>query len=262
VKNREGLQFLMPDGRAGDGTLAVRGRFWAMKNFQNKLLTSLPRVEHESVSAAFEKVELARYEVLYEPDARITHVYFPDTAVISQIVALPEGTNVEGAMIGSEGVVGAGGALTNRHSFTRQMIQAGGTAHRVSSQRFVAIYESCPDLRMRILTYGDVFTAHLMQAIACNVNHDATERFARFLLELHNRGKSTELGLTHEYMAMLIGVSRPTLTMLMRSFEAAQLVRGRRGGVLILDTSGLQEIACSCYQLIQRAYAHSDPPFD
>jgi Crp-like helix-turn-helix domain len=220
----------------------------------NILLAHLPSQEAEAVDSAFEAIEVGRYFVLAEHDAPITHIYFPDTAVVSQIVALPEGSNVEAAMIGCEGAVGIGGGMAGGRWFARQLVQVPGEVRRATRAQFTDLFDRCPELRKRILVYRDVFAAQLQQSIACSIKHSAEERFARFVLEMCSRGGGNEMSITHEYMAMLIGIGRPTVTLLMRSFEAANLVRGRRGGITVMDHEGLQAISCSCFATIRDVY--------
>ena len=222
--------------------------------YRNFILASMPSNEAARATPLMRRVRLERSAILFDAGSRIEDIYFPETCVVSLIVGLPDGRAIEAATVGHEGAAGVGGVLAREFSFTRQIIQIAGLAHVATRKNFLQMHDDCPSLDNRLAAYRDAFAAQILQSTACNASHSAAERFARWLLEMLTRSSSPNLLMTHDAMALLIGTSRPTLTLLVRDFEAAGLVRSRRGGLTILDESGLRETACPCFELVREVY--------
>lgn len=223
----------------------------------NSILASLQKADRDRILSRLEHVTLARQHILFESGQPIDHIYFPETCVVSLIIELPDGREVEGAMIGREGVAGIGGLNAKNTSYTRQQIQVAGSAHRASRAVLRELETEFPDVEHVVAAYRDAFAALLLQTIACQSVHTAEERLARNLLETIDRSGTLDVPITHEILGIMVGVGRPTITLLVRAFEAAQLVRTRRGGMTILDKPGLQEISCPCYELARQVFVRA-----
>lgn len=181
-------------------------------------------------------------------------VLFPTTGLISMIVTDREGSSVEVAVIGNEGVAGLGGVLSAGASFSRQVIQLPTHGIRIDRSAFLSSVNRSPCLRALLAQYTAAFTVHLMQTSACNACHNADQRLARWILLVADRSGLTSLPFTQDAMAELVGVRRPTVTLVMRGMQAAGLVEHRRGVLAIIDRAGLEQIACECYGIIRSAY--------
>ena len=216
---------------------------------RNLVLAGLPSQELQVLSRHLQWQELERNRRLFGPGERIDYIYLPETCVVSLVIELPDGREVDGATIGYEGAVGVGGCFAHEHSYPRQMVQIQGGAHAIRQNLFMGLFESCPTLARRVSSFRDAFSAQMLQSIACNALHTLEERFARALLEINDRSASDEIALTHEQLAVTIGASRPSITLLVRSFEGAGLVRSRRGGLIIRDRAGLEQVACACHAM-------------
>jgi CRP-like cAMP-binding protein len=203
---------------------------------------------------AISEVGLAASEVLFEPGAPITHLYFPLTGVVSLIVVGDDGGDVEAATIGNEGVVGLGGLLAQDVSFTRQVVQMGGTATRIAREPFLKAVNQSQRMRVLLAAHADAFTAQLLQSAACNARHDAEQRLARWLLTVADRSGLQQLPFTQHAIAGMLGVQRPTVTLAARMMQSSGLIEARRGTLAIKDRTGLEEIACECYRIIRQAY--------
>jgi CRP-like cAMP-binding protein len=119
----------------------------------------------------------------------------------------------------------------------------------ISREGILELQGTCPVFADRLAAYRDVFAAYVLQSLACALAHGAHERLARLLLQLQDRTSSANIALTHDALAAIVGTSRPTMSLLVRSFETANLVNTRRGGVTVVDRDGLERNACSCYRV-------------
>ena len=221
---------------------------------QNRLLALLAEGDLKPLVPEMQTIAFEPPMVLYEPHAPITHVYFPLTGIISMIVVGEDGGDVEAATIGNEGVAGLGGLLSGDVSFSRQVVQMGGTAVRIARGPFLKAANQSRRMRGLLAAHTDAFTAQLMQSASCNARHDVEQRLARWLLTLADRSGRTSLPFIHHAAAAMLGVQRPTVTLAARMMQTAKLIDYRRGTLEILDRTGLTEIACECYGIIRSTY--------
>ena len=205
----------------------------------------------------FEDVVLEQHQVLFQADAPITHVYFPSEGVVSLQVLGSDGGVVEAATIGNEGMVGLGGLLAGDVSFTRQLVQLPGRAARIPRETFLAAASRSASLRSLLASHADAFTAHVLQTSACNAQHSTEERMARWLLMAFDRCGTERINLTHDDLAVAFGVRRPTVTLVVRSLQAAQILETTRRAIAVIDRPGLEQISCECYQATRRNYARA-----
>ena len=221
---------------------------------QNRFLALLADGDLKPLVPDMEEVALEASAVLYEPNAPIGHVYFPLSGIISLIVAGEGGDDMEAATIGNEGVIGLGGLLAGDVSFSRQVVQMSGTGMRIARAPFLKVVNQSVRMRRLLAAHADAFTAQLMQSAACSARHDAEQRLARWLLTVTDRSGSSALPFTHNVIAAMLGVQRPTVTLAALMMQSAGLIDTRRGSLLVLDRSGLMDVACECYEIIRRYY--------
>ena len=201
-----------------------------------------------------EDIALERDQVLFQVDEPISHVYFPHEGVVSLQVHGADGAVVEAATIGNEGMVGLGGLLANDVSYTRQLVQLPGPAARVARDAFLAAVNRSATLRGFLASHADAFAAQVLQTSACNAQHSTEERMARWLLMAFDRCGTDRINLTHDDLAVAFGVRRPTVTLIVRSLQAAQILDTTRGTIAVIDRPGLEQISCDCYQAIKKNY--------
>ena len=201
-----------------------------------------------------EDVELKHAMVIFEPNQLITHIYFPLTGIVSLIVVGRDGSGVEAATIGNEGVVGLGGLLASDVSFTRQIVQMAGHGVRIARTPFLTAVNQSRRLRAQLAGHADAFTAHLIQSAACNARHDVEQRLARWLLTAADRSGENSLPITHSALAVMLAVQRPTVTLTARMMQRANFIDYRRGVLTITDRPGLLSLACECYRIVNSTY--------
>jgi CRP-like cAMP-binding protein len=215
----------------------------------NGLLRALPLEEYERLLLQLTPVRLRLKQMLVEPDVPITDVYFVRDGVGSMIATEQEGGDIEVGTIGCEGFVGLPvlhGADTMPY---RVMVQVEGDAWRLPAATFRRVLEERPVVRRLCLRYAQYFADQLAQAVACNRLHTLEERCARWLLMTHDRVHGDTFELTHEFLALMLGVRRAGVTLAMGTLQNAGMIRYSRGRVEILDRPRLEEASCACYHV-------------
>lgn len=202
----------------------------------------------------FQEVELSSNQVLYEPGDSFRRVYFPITAVVSRVAIFEDGSAVDMATTGREGMAGIGAILGSRTAFSRVIVEVPGSALAVGFDVFKRLEEENPGFRRALLAFAQVFLAQSLQSVACNALHSVEERAARWLLMCHDRSAGDPFPLTQQFLAEMLGVSRPAVGLVARTLQRAGLIRYRRGIVTIDDREGLEECSCECYGIVRRQY--------
>jgi CRP-like cAMP-binding protein len=222
---------------------------------RNRLLAALPRRDCVRLLAACESVELVFNTVLYEPGARIAHVYFPADSFISLMIAVDGSSNLEVGLVGNEGMLGVPLILGVNHSPLRALVQGAGTASRMRARDFVRELAASDALRTLLNRYLQVRVVQLAQTAACTRFHVVEERLARWLLMTQDRAHSHHFRVTHEFLAYMLGVRRVGVTRAANALQKRKLIRYFRGEVTVLDRSGLEAASCTCYQDDRVQYA-------
>jgi len=217
----------------------------------NRLLAALPAGEYERLLVDLEPVTLSYGEILYEPGQPMRHVYFPSDCVVSLLTIVEGHRALEVGLVGNEGVVGSRLAFGIADSSVRALVQGTGSAVRISTARFLKVFQQCPTLQRLMLLFADKLLVQVRQTAACNCFHVVEERLARWLLMTRERLPSCEFHLTHEFLADMLGVRRVGVTTAASSLRRKKLIRYRRGDIRILDQKGLEAAACSCYRHIR-----------
>lgn len=225
----------------------------------NSLLLALKAEERQALEPHLQEVRLKRGHVLDEPDEPITHVHFPNDAVVSLTVPTLAGETAEAATIGREGMVGFVAAFADRRAFARSLVQVSGTATRLPLARLEAAFEAYPSIRELCLAYVQVLLGQVLQSVACGTLHPAEMRLARWLLMLHDRAAKDELRLTQDFLADMLGVRRATVAVSLRAMREDGLLAQRRGSIVILDRPGLEGRSCECYRIVQAYHARVLP---
>lgn len=225
----------------------------------NHLLATLPDRTLSHLRRHLERVTLESREVLFLQHATMSHVYFPETAVVSLVSQLSDGRTVEVATTGCEGLVGLPVFFGSASSSTSAFVQIPGTALRMDAGLFQRATEESDSLHRLLLRYTQAFLAQVTQTAACNGAHLVEQRCARWLLMTHDRVAGDEFPLTHEFLALMLSVRRPGVTLAMRALQDGGLVRCLRGRVEVVDRPGLERISCECYGVVRRQFAHLLP---
>jgi CRP-like cAMP-binding protein len=219
----------------------------------NRLLAALPFDMRAALERDMHDTMLAQGAIVFEPGASMTHIYFPQTGMISLLVVTRDGGMLETSIVGREGAVGLQGGRGERRSFTRATVQMGGTFSIIDAASVQRTADRSAPFRDLISDYTDRLWAEAQQVAACNAMHDASTRLSRWLLQCADRSDSELLPLTQEFLANMLGVRRTTLTLLAQALQERGAIQYRRGKIEIIDRVLLEASACECYQIIHQA---------
>ena len=214
----------------------------------NQLLLGLAQDDFERMVAKGQLVELEGGEILYEAESPVDTVWFPETGLISVISVMLSGAMIETSVVGREGGLGfieaAGGGIM----FSRAVVQVHGRFLRVPATAYRAAFDASPGLRRSVQNHVELLVTEVRQAMACIALHKAEQRLAWWLLEAQDRiGGHSELPLTQEFLAVMLGVRRATVNVCARELEDEGLISHRRGRITVLDRDGLERRSCECY---------------
>ena len=215
----------------------------------NRLLSLLADHDYERLRPHLSQVVFEYKKSLYEASRPIEHVYFPIDGVASLVITTADGSSAEVGTIGSEGLVGLPVCLGDRDAPSSVYVQVPGTALQIDARIFRDELSLNPKLNLIILRYAHAFFNQISQSAACAHLHRVEQRCCRWLLMTRDRMPSGDFLLTHEFLGMMLGVRRTTVTDVMGSLQKAGLIRYRRGHVSILDHEALQQRACECYEI-------------
>jgi CRP-like cAMP-binding protein len=215
----------------------------------NRLLDALSTGESRRLRRALSPVFLDNETVLFEPGEPIAFVEFPRNCVVSLVTPLQEGTSVEVASVGNEGIVGvplrSGGSLG-----FRAIASVAGWVDRMDAATFIDEVNADRRLQELVNDYVGAFFGEIAQAAACNRLHSNEERLSRWLLMTQDRVGTDEFAITHELLGQILGSRRATVSLSAESLRAAGLISYYRGRVTIIDRDGLEAVACECYRAI------------
>jgi len=200
------------------------------------------------------EISLERGEVLFEPGDPVERVFFPSNAVLSVLTVMLDGHAVESSTIGHESATPLLWTLASQPSRARIFTQIGGAATRLPASVLRARARESAELTTLLIRHSASITFQAEQGVACNILHDAPARLARWLLMTQDRTGNRSLPLTQEYMSVMTGVQRTTISLVANQLRAAGLIRFSRGNVEVLDRPGLQERACECYGAVRAAF--------
>lgn len=224
---------------------------------ENQILCALKQAEFEHLAPHLELVTLSRSEVLFEPDDKLQYVYFPVTATASLLCCLADGTSVEVAMVGNEGVLGVSALMGTRNvALTQAIINLTGHGYRISIESLQGTLvrsegRRAGTLRKLILRYAQTLFVQMSQATACNRRHALEQQLCCWLLLSFDRGRSNSLSMTQESIAYILGVRRESITEVAGKLQQAGMIDYRRGHIELKDRVKLETTACECYGVIK-----------
>jgi CRP-like cAMP-binding protein len=221
---------------------------------QNRLLAALPREELAQLSTHFERVSLSHGQHVIVPDEPIRDVYFPLNSLLSLVTTMRDGATVESGSIGREGMSGIPVLLDAGQTTMPTFVQVAGEAVKLPAEVFKRAYDSSLEVRKLLNRYVHVVIVVGSHAAACNRLHKLEERFCKWLLMSSDGVGSDEVDLTHDYLAIMMGVRRAGVTEAAGKAQAAGLISYRRGHITIKDRKGLEACACECYRRARDEY--------
>ena len=218
---------------------------------RNLLLKLLPENELAALLAASENVTIQPKDLVFRRGEAIRFVHFPHDCVISLVTELDDGNSVEAMTIGCDGFVGLAVFHEVAASRLTAIGQISGSSCRVPTQDFLRLLRQCDHLNHLLHRYSQYVFETVSQSAACNRMHVIEQRCARWLLMSEDRVGRNHFDLTQEFLAEMLGVRRPGVTVAMGSLEKAGLISHGRGRIAVVDRPGLEKVSCECYQVIK-----------
>ena len=218
----------------------------------NKILLSISDKEYALIRPHLEFLNMPHHLNLYEPGQPLEFVHFPNTGMVSLVIATVDGKTVEVGEVGREGFAGIQAAVGMNRNQTREVVQIAGDGFRVRIGALKGVLQSPPGLQRILTRYAVVQGMQFAQTAACNRLHNIEQRLARWLLITQDRVESPTLAITHDFLATMLGTDRPTVSLAVSILQNKQIIEYARGAVQILNLRKLKECACECYEVIQQ----------
>ncbi len=219
----------------------------------NRLLAALPHEDYERLASRLEPVQLKLGQVLFRPEDRLDHAYFPSTAIVSLLTNLEDGTGMEVGLVGWEGLVGVSAFLGGTETKVAT-VQGEGTGLRIRAAALREEFARGGTLQSALLRYTHALMTQISQSAVCNVRHPLPGRLARWLLMYHDRLRGDEFELTHEFMSHMLGVRRSGVSEVAAALQEAGFISYQRGRIRILDRAALEAFACECYPSVKEKF--------
>jgi len=223
-------------------------------HYRNELLKSL---EPSDLALLFPHLEFVDLDIPYQIEkahAPVDYVVFLESGLASIVARLPGGRDIEVGIAGREGMTGAVVVLGGEQSPNMTFMQVSGTGYRIAPAALQAAIDTSPTLRAKLLAYVQAFIAQMSSTVLANGHSKLEERLARWLLMVHDRMDGNTISLTHEFLAIMLGVRRPGITVALHILEGKGFVRANRGQITILNRRGLIEEANGSYGAAEQEY--------
>jgi CRP-like cAMP-binding protein len=220
----------------------------------NKLLRLLEPLAYRRLAPQLKPATLRAKQVLYRPNQKIPQVYFPENAVICQMTVMSNGDTLETATVGLEGASWISASIGAPSMPCETIVAIGGEAHALSIDDLDHEMQENESFRDVLTQYSHALLIHSMRLTGCTGLHSLQQRCARWILTTLDRVTEDRFSITHDFMAMLLGASRPSVSTVIEHFEQRGMLNIRRGQILMGDRAKLAGVACDCYEVIKRNY--------
>jgi CRP-like cAMP-binding protein len=221
---------------------------------ENQLLAALPEAEWLRWQPKLELVEMPLGQVLYESGSKMAYVYFPTTAIVSLLYVLEDGASAEIAIVGHEGIVGVSLFMGGESTPSRALVQSAGKGFRLKADLMLQEFNRAGPALHLLLRYTQALITQMAQTAVCNRHHSLDQQLCRWLLLSLDRLQSSELVMTQELIANMLGVRREGVTEAAGHLQRAGLIEYRRGHITVLDRAGLEKRTCECYAVVKKEY--------
>lgn len=221
---------------------------------QNILLDALQNAEFDRLSPNLELVEMPLGKVLYESGGMLEHVYFPTNSIISLLYVMENGSSVEIAVVGNEGILGISLFMGGETTSSRAIVQSAGYAYRLAAQLLKDEFNRGGSVQRLLLRYTQALITQMAQTAVCNRHHSIEQQLCRWLLLSLDRLASDELSMTQELIANMLGVRREGVTDAAGKLQRDGLINYCRGRITVLDRPNLEKRSCECYQVVKAEF--------
>lgn len=221
---------------------------------KNHILKALPKESFELLLPHLETMDMPSGKILYYPDEPIKHVYFPETAMISVVTLTQEGESTEAGVIGLEGMAGFNVLMGVESIPNENIVQLPGSGFQIPAAAVKQEFGKGGVLQSAIMRFIHALLIQVAQVSLCNRLHTNEERLSRWLLMCQDRSETNYLKLTQEFLAIMLGSNRATVTISAIALQNAGFIKYSRGKITVIDRAGLEDFTCDCYQVIKKEY--------
>lgn len=221
---------------------------------KNRILNALPAEDFERLRSDLEAVDMPHGKILYRPDEAIDYLYFPDTAMISIVTMTARGQCVEAGVIGWEGVTGINVLMGADSMPNENIVQLSGSGWRMTTAAAKREFKRGGALQYLTLSFINLLVIQIGQTSLCNRLHSNEERLSRWLLMCRDRSETDEIKITQEFLGIMLGANRATVTLSAIALQSAGYIKYARGQIIITDRAGLEDFTCDCYAAVKREY--------
>ena len=218
-----------------------------MPPYRNQLLSQLSPADLALIMPSLVSVPLDVNANVEVPGAKVSHVYFPESGIVSVVASMPPARDIEVGIVGRDGMIGGAVLLDDRVSVHKVFVQIAGTAHSIPVETLLSAATESPTLRLLLLRYIRAFALQVSGTALANGQSSLEARLARWLLMCMDRVDSNQLELTHAFLSVMIGVRRSGVTLALQVLEGEHAISATRGRITIRNRELLQTRADGCY---------------
>lgn len=227
----------------------------------NQLLSAFPAAVRSRITPHLTRVSPKLGTTVCKGGGELNYAYFPEGCVLSLLTVLENGSEIECANIGREGVSGLFAAMYSGVSFNRCIVQLEGSMLRCEIAPLREEFSKSAHLQDLFVSFSETLLSQIMQTVACNSLHSVEERLSRWLLMMHDRAEGERLTYTHEFLARIMGANRTSISLAAQNLKNAGIINYRRGMMQIEDRVGLEAVSCECYAIVKARFdAFLTPP--
>jgi CRP-like cAMP-binding protein len=221
----------------------------------NRLLQALKPGAYERLSPKLKPVAVHAKQVLYKANQPIGEVYFPETAVISQLTVMRNGDTLETATVGLEGASWISAHIGAPSMPCETVVAIGGEAQTLRIDDLSREMEENEDFADLLTKYSHALLVHSLRMTGCTGLHSLDQRCARWMLTTLDRVSTDRFSVTHEFLATLLGCSRPSASVIIAGFQSRGILQVERGRIIVVNRDALLDVSCECYEIIKNTYA-------
>jgi CRP-like cAMP-binding protein len=219
---------------------------------RNHLLAALPQSDLDRLTPYLKLVPLSLGEALYEAGIALHHVYFPVDSIVSLLNVMADGASAEIAVVGNDGVVGVSLFMGGESTPSRAVVQSAGHAYRLRAAILKAEFTRAGPMQHLLLRYTQALLTQMAQTAVCNRHHTLDQQLCRWLLLSLDRLPSSELAMTQDLIANMLGVRREGVNEAAGKLQEAGLIHYSRGRIVVLDRLGIEARTCECYSVVKK----------
>lgn len=221
---------------------------------QNRILAALPAEDYARLLPYLELTSMPLGQIIYEPGSPITHAYFPATSIVAPLYSVENGASVRLSIIGNEGLTGISSLLGGASTPAGVVVQSPGNGYRMKMNALKKEFDLQGKLQHLVLRFTQALMTQTAQNAVCNRHHNIEQQLCRFMLMSLDRLPGDELQMTHEQIAVMLGVRRESVTQAALKLQTIGAIQYSRGHITVMDRQELEDSVCECYPVVNDEY--------